>query len=125
MKKSVFLTGVLMACLAGLPVANAQKTTEQFIPLGQSPGLSGEQTLMGRIEAADAVSRSVTLVMEERRATITVTESTRIWLDRSLLRLPNVEGTMADLVPGRLTEVKLTPPNRQEAEWIKVEVSLP
>jgi hypothetical protein len=124
MKRSVFLAGMLTACLA-IPVADAQKTTEQFIPVGQSPGLSGEHTLIGRIESADPVARSVTLAREEEKATITVTDNTRIWLDRSPLRLPNVRGTMADLVPGRLTEVKLTPPNRREAEWIKVQMGLP
>jgi hypothetical protein len=125
MKISVFLAVVLFGWLACLPAANAQKATEQFIPIGQSPGLSGEQTLIGRIEAADPVARTVIVAMEEKRETVVVTESTRIWLDRSPLRLPNVKGSLADLVPGRMTEVKLAAPDRQVAEWIKVEVSAP
>jgi hypothetical protein len=125
MKKSFLLACALSACLAGLPPAYAQKSTEQFIPLGRSPGLSGEHTLIGRIEAVNPVSRSVTLAMDEKKATITVTERTRIWLDRSLFKLPNLKGNMADLVPNRWMEVKLATPDRQEAEWIKIESDAP
>jgi hypothetical protein len=125
MKRSVFLGGVLMACLASLSPAHAQKATEQFIPLGQSPGLSGVHTLIGRIEAVNPPSRTVTLALEEKKETIIVTERTHIWLDRSPLGLSNVKGSLADLIPGRLAEVKLAAPNQQEAEWLKVEVKEP
>ena len=56
-----------------------------------------------------------------------VTDRTKIWLDRSSLRQPNLKGTFADLRPGATVEVK--PVGGQAgasggpAEWIKVQVS--
>ncbi len=50
----------VLAALLWSAAAQAQKTTEQFIPIGQSPGLSGKYTYLGAIESADSVARLVT-----------------------------------------------------------------
>ncbi len=115
---------LLAACLLALPVAYAQKAAEQFIPLGQSPGLSGEQTFIGRIDVLNGLGGSVTL-SNETAATgpVKIAPTTRIWLDRSRLRLGNVSGSIADLLPGRRAEIKFADANRREAEWIKVELA--
>jgi len=126
MKQSILPAAVLAIFLVGTPLAYGQKAAEQFIPLGQSPGLSGKQTLIGRIEAVDPLSGSVTLAGaagEARQAR--VTQATHIWLDRSLLQLINARGVLADLVPGRRAEIKFTDANRREAEWVKVELTAP
>lgn len=126
MKQSTLLAGVLAAFLASPTLAYAQKTAEQFIPLGQSPGLSGKQTLIGRIEAVDPLGGSVTLAEETGKpGQARITPATHIWLDRSLLQLSNVSGGMADLIPGRRAEIKFTDANRREAEWVKVELTSP
>jgi hypothetical protein len=112
-----------------LPLAHGQQATERFIPIGQSPGLSDGQTLIGPIDAMDPLGRTVTLTTEEGLVTAVVTGRTRIWLDRTPLRQPNVRGDMADLVPGRRLEVRLATPGPRaadrEADWIKVELRGP
>jgi len=126
MKQSNLLAGALVALLASTPLAYGQKAAEQFIPLGQSPGLSGTQTLIGRIEAMDPLSGSVTLTAETgKTGQARVTSATHIWLDRSLLQLANASGGMADLIPGRRAEIKFTDANQREAEWVKVELTAP
>jgi hypothetical protein len=50
--------GALLLALLVLPPAYAQKATEQFIPIGQSPGISGVETRIGEIVASDNPSPS-------------------------------------------------------------------
>ncbi len=129
MKRSIWLTGLLALGLAGFlaipPLAHAQKAAERFIPLGQSPGLSGTQTLIGRIETVDPVNKRITLAEDGQAGPARITQTTRIWLDRSLLRLPNTSGGLADLVPGRRAEIKFADAEQQVAEWVKVELDAP
>ena len=103
--------------------AYGQKSTEMFIPIGKSPGLSGKVTYMGKIGTVDAETKLITDPAGDWKATVTA--KTQIWLDRSSAKLPNREGTFADLVPGRLVEVKYEGKERKRsgpAEWIKIEV---
>jgi hypothetical protein len=103
--------------------AYGQKSTEMFIPIGKSPGLSGKVTYMGKIGTVDAEARTITDPTGGWKATVTAT--TKIWLDRSSVKLPNREGTFEDLVADRLVEVKYEGKERKRsgpAEWIKVEV---
>ena len=124
MKRSLLLIGVLL--LTSLPPAWGQKATERFIPIGESPGLSDGRTLIGMIARVDLPSRTITVALEgEGQGISVVTERTRIWLDRSPLKLPNVRGSMADLVPGRWMEAKPVSPDRPEAEWVKIQLSEP
>ena len=100
-----------------------QKAAEMYIPIGKSPGLSGKLTYMGPIGKVDAEAKTVAGKSEEWKAT--VTDKTRIWLDRSAAKLPNREGTFADLVADRVMEIKYEGKEKVRsgnAEWIKVEV---
>lgn len=97
--------------------ALSQKATEQFIPIGQSPGLSGQYTYIGALEAVDATARTITV---EGRS-VQVTDATRIWLDRSIAQQPNLSGGLDDLRPGRRVEVRYMDAERRErAAWIKI-----
>ncbi len=114
----------VVAVLGWAPNAHGQQTTEQYIPVGQSPGVSGVYSYIGQIESADASNRTVTVSGPEGARTIRVTEETSIWLDRSELRLTNQTGSMADLQPGRRVEVKYADEETKEtAAWIKVVVT--
>ena len=106
------------ATLLWRPAAlEGQMMTEQFIPIGQSPGLSGQYSDIGEIEAVDPAARRITLAGRS----IAVTPRTRIWLDRSALGQTNVTGRFADLRRGRRAEVKYMDEARREtAAWIKV-----
>lgn len=106
--------------------AHAQKSTEQYIPIGRSPGISHKYTSIGTVEALNARDGLFTISEAGARRSIRITAKTRIWLDRSQLKLPNLVGSPADLQPGRRVEVKFeNAVLRQVAEWIKVEVPRP
>ena len=110
------LAAVLLA-LSCPPGAFGQKATEQFIPIGQSPGLSEQYTYRGSLEAVDAASRTVTV---EGRS-VQVTDATRIWLDRSASRQSNLAAGFDALQPGREVEIHYVDiEQRERAAWIKI-----
>ena len=101
-----------------------QKTTEMFIPLGHSPGISGKTSVIGRIAAFHEDTQLLTLVSGSTTWSAALASHTFIWVDRSHLGLPTHVGTRSDLQKGRLIEVKFTGPDTQnprEAEWVKVQ----
>lgn len=123
LRTHISLAILLLCCSVA---AHAQKATEQFIPIGQSPGLSGKHTLIARIEAVSPPTRTLTLKNETGTHTVRITEQTKIWLDRSRLQQPNVKGTFADCSVGSLAEIKFLQNERKEggvAEWAKVQVN--
>lgn len=120
----VVLIGVLL--WGSTPYAHGQKATEMFIPLGQSPGLSGKYTVVGTIETIDARNRTIVIVGPSETWSAQITGRTKIWLDRSTQRLTTQKGTFADLRKGQLVEVKYESKEREgkgPADWIKVQVS--
>jgi hypothetical protein len=123
MKRSLSVIVVFFALLGWAPSAHAQHMTEQFIPVGQSPGISGKYSYIGQIEATDLENKTVTVAGPEGSRTIKVTDRTWIWLDRSEQRLTNEVGSMSDLQPGRRVEVKYVDyETKDAAHWIKVVV---
>lgn len=113
--------GAAAALMWGAAPLSAQEATERFIPIGQSPGVSGNYAYLGEIVAADSVNRTVTVQGPQGSRTIALTERTRIWLDRSAHRQRNLLGAFADLQVGRRVEVKYEDRERRErADWIKV-----
>lgn len=126
MRRLFIAAALLVVLLAGYSFAHGQKQTERYIPLGQSPGLSGKFTQIGTIAATDPAARTLTLALADRRRTVTVTERTLIWLDRSRLKQTTLVGSYSDLQLGRRVEVKYEDPERAGvAEWIKVEIAEP
>jgi hypothetical protein len=118
----VFAIGVLL--LGGTPSAYGQKATEMFIPIGQSPGLSNKISIIGTIETIDARTRTMVVAGPSGSWNATITDRTKIWLDKSKLRLPNQKGTFTDLQKGLLAEVKYEQAgvSRGPADWIKVQI---
>jgi hypothetical protein len=126
--RKILLTIIAFACvsaawLGGANPAYGQKATEQFIPIGKSPGLSGKYTWVGTIEQFDEQKKSLTVKTESGSKTLTVTDQTRIWLDRSKARLSNINGGFADLKKDRRVEMKYIKDRESELEWIKIEVA--
>ena len=123
------MTAILTAVLLGpLQAAYAQKTTEIFIPIGKSPGLSGKRTMIGRIDCVEVEDRLLMVGGADRRQHARLTDETQIWLDRSLLRRTNVYGLPDDCERGRFCEIKYTdndPGDRDNPgtiEWIKIQI---
>jgi len=102
---------------------NAQKETEVFIPVGMSPGVSGKYSVMGRVETVNWNDSSVTIKQAEGMKNIKITSSTKIYLDRSKLKLTNRKCSMADCKPGRLVEAKYKDNKPGSSiEWLKVQL---
>jgi hypothetical protein len=115
---------LLIVAVAATGPARAQKATEQFIPVGQSPGVSGKVSWIGEIVATDLRARTLTIGETQGAHTVKITDKTRIYLDRSKLKQTSVTGTMADLQKGRRVEVKYEGPGpTPTADWVKVEIS--
>ena len=120
------LSGFAIAAtlLCGTSFAHGQKATERYIPIGQSPGLSGKYTSIALIMEVNSRAQAFTIADSAGPRTVQVTKKTRIWLDRSKLKRSNVVGDFTDLQKGRRVEVKYEDSRRREvAEWVKVEIS--
>ena len=124
LQNSPALRAALAALLLGCSAAVlAQKATEMFVPLGQSAGLSGKHTMMARVQSVNAAERSITLVQDAATQAVKLGAQTHLWIDRSKQQQTNTVGTLADVKPGMLAEVKFVKNNRAagEAEWVKVQ----
>jgi len=114
----------VVALLCGTSYAHGQKATERYIPIGQSPGLSGKYTSIGLITDVNTRARTITIADSAGPKTVQISDTTRIWLDRSKLRKSNITGRFTDLVKGRRVEAKYQVPERGRAvEWVKVEIT--
>jgi hypothetical protein len=120
-----FTLAALLGCTGAS--AFAQKSTEMFIPVGQSAGLSGKHTLLARVQSVNEAQRSVTVVHDGSTYTAKLGAQTPVWLDRSGLKQPNSVGALSDVKPGMTVELKFQKNNRSagDAEWLKVQVAGP
>jgi len=117
---------IAVTLLCGTSYAHGQKATERYIPIGQSPGLSGKYTSIGLITEVNARAHTITIADPAGARTVKITDKTHIWLDRSKLKRSNVSGPFTDLQKGRRVEVKYADPERRQiAEWVKVEIVQP
>ena len=117
-------TALVTAALAALALAGAayaHPATEQFIPIGQSPGPG---VVQGTAEPVVEPASGPPVVGVEREGSqvgaYVVTPQTRIYIDRSAQGLPSLVGTLEDVQPGRVIEVRIADPETRAAEWIKV-----
>lgn len=111
---------VALGLLCVLP-AMAQKSAEQFIPIGKSPGLSGKVTYLGKVGTLNEKEKTI----GGTGWSASITDKTHIWIDRSKQKKSAIIGKVADLKPGRVVEVKYEGKEAGKksgpAEWIKVE----
>jgi hypothetical protein len=115
---------VMVVALGGALGAYGQEATEMYIPIGQSPGLSGKGSLIGTLESVDPKTKSVMVSSPSGPRAVAIAGRTLIWLDRSLQKQPNRSGVFADLQQGRKVEIKLRKGEpKPVAEWIKVEAA--
>jgi len=114
---------IAIVVLGGALEASGQQATEMFIPIGQSPGLSNKESVIGTLESVDPGKRMVTVSSLSGTQTVGITDRTMIWLDRSEQKQPNQNGAINDLQKGRKIEIKVRKGEaKAAAEWIKVQV---
>jgi hypothetical protein len=124
MKRTWIAVPLALALCAGVRDAHAQQTTERFIPVGQSPGISGTRSYQGAIVSVNLQLKTFTVRDAQGPRTIRVAPGTRIWLDRSAEQRTSAEGSMTDLEVGRRVEVLYMDDRRRDtADWIKVVVA--
>jgi hypothetical protein len=117
----VAVMGLWLGCLAQV---HGQEMTEMYIPIGQSPGVSGKSSLIGTIDSVNLQKQTLAVSGLTGIQTVVLTDRTRIWLDRTLARLSNQVGTLANLQKGLKVEVKFRDADQKRvAEWVKVQVT--
>jgi len=117
------LSALMMLLLLVVVPVQAQETTEQYIPIGYSPGVSGKYSYVGRITAMDHSARTLTVGDGDNSHVIKLSDATRIWLDRSKVRQPNRVGDYEDCKVGRRIEVMYVDDSKEFARWIKIETT--
>jgi hypothetical protein len=119
----VAVMGLWLGCLAQV---HGQEMTEMYIPIGQSPGVSGKSSLIGTIDSVNLQKQTLAVSGLTGIQAVVLTERTRIWLDRTQARLSNQVGTLANLQKGLKVEVKFRDADQKRvAEWVKVQVTEP
>jgi hypothetical protein len=124
MSKYLTIIGIICFLMAGVFAIHAEKSTELYIPIGQSPGLSAKYTVMGKIDQVDPRNQTLKMSGDSGSYTVKMTERTFIYLDRSKAQLSNIYGTLADCKVGDLVEIKFEDNSHNKPiEWIKVQKS--
>ena len=124
MSKHLIIIGIICFLAFGAFYVDAEKSTELYIPIGQSPGLSGEYTVMGKIDQVNPQNQTLKMSGASGSYTVKMTKGTFIYLDRSKAQLSNIYGTLADCKAGDLVEVKFEDNSHNKPiEWIKVQKS--
>lgn len=115
-------TGILCLLLAGTFAAAAafgQKATEQYIPIGESPGVSGTESIIGTIAGLDHDRYRMAVRDGDELRTVEMTPSTRYYLDRTGRKASNRLIGFDACEAGQRVEIKLN--DDGTADWVKVE----
>ena len=112
---------LLMVPFLGTSLIYGQEATEQFIPIGYSPGISYKYSIIGKIVDVDQEAHTIVVDSNRGERMIRVMPTTRIWLDRSKQERTNTVGSYSDCVVGRKVEVMHDHDNESVADWIKIE----
>ncbi len=104
----------------------AQEMTERHIPVGAYPYLKSEYLIAGTITNVDSEAKTLTLDVDGGERSFRLTESTKIWLDRSHFGQSTQDGELSELSAGLKAEVRSIGPSRPDlAYWVKVQVAAP
>ncbi|MDX1527634.1 MAG: hypothetical protein R3337_03335 [Gammaproteobacteria bacterium] len=119
-----FALALILMLLGSSPFA--QEMTERHIPVGAYPYLKSEYLSAGTIKSVDSEARTLTLDVDGSERSFSLTDSTKIWLDRSHFGRATVDGELSELAAGLKAEVRSFGPSRPNlAYWIKVQVAAP
>lgn len=117
----LLIASALMLAFFGPASTHGQETTERFIPIGKSPGVSDKYSYIGTITAVDMDGHTIEIDSNRGDRTIKVTEHTRIWLDRSAAKQSSEVASYSDCQVGRKVEVMHIRGDESVADWIKIE----
>ncbi len=117
---------VTLVLVFGISETYAQKATEIFIPVGQSPGVSGIYSMVAKIDVVKSEDRTINMSNSSGSYTVKIMEQTQIWLDRSKLKMKNKVGNFSDLKNDLTIEVRYKDKEHKgEVEWVKIQIENP
>ncbi len=120
MSNRFFRDCFFLTCLLVLSGSvQAQQTTERYIPIGESPGVSDKDTVIGEITGVDYETHSMEVRDSVGVKTVRMIESTRYFLDRTKYKRSNQSATIQDCRVGSKVEVKLR--SDDMVDWVKIE----
>lgn len=103
--------------------AQAQKETEIYIPIGESPGISGIVSVTGTIDSIFQVSLDSFVVTLKGGISFRTNTLTTVYLDKSLIPAKNEKGSLSGLSKNQFIEIKFRGNDPSEAaEWIKIRI---
>jgi len=114
---------LLLFSLLVSPFALSQQTTEQYIPIGKSPGVSDKYSYIGVIVSLDREAHTIEVRSNRGARTIRVVAATRLWLDRSKAKRTNQKASYGDCEVGATVEVMYVHDQDGVADWIKIEAT--
>ncbi len=110
-----------LVLVAAFAIVQAHPASERYIPIGQSPGISGKYSYIGIITDMDEARQTIGISESGAKFDVQITEETQIWLDRTKSR--KMLGRYEDCRLGSRVEIKFVDAElRDIAEWIKIEV---
>ena len=112
--KYVALCLFLVACSAAL----AQQATEVYIPIGESPGVSDGDSVMGEIKSVDYSDHQMTIETTDGSRIVNITPDTDFYLDRNSDKRQNSKGSFEVCEEGRYVEVFVDTDGN--ARWVKI-----
>ena len=114
------VTAILMFSICE---TNAQDATEIFIPVGQSPGVSGVYSIIAKIDDVNTEDNSLNMSNSSSSFAVKLMEQTKIWLDKSKLKMTNKAGSFSDLKSNLIIEVRYKDKEHKgEVEWVKIQI---
>lgn len=109
---------IVVICATWMTAAHSQKTTEIYIPIGYSPGVSASTSLQGEISRMDYESRRIELVDRSGTQVVHMSDATLYYLDRSKYGKKNSLGSIRDCQVGQQVEIYVM--SNGDVQWIKI-----
>ena len=120
MNSITYCIGAFLGLLIIAGPVPAQQATEIYIPIGQSPGLSSEATVIGTIASLNESTGRITIAANGRSIVVTIGERTLYYLDSSHVKRRNYPGNIEHCEIGRRIEAHID--DSGYVEWIKIAV---
>jgi len=114
---------VTVILMFGICETNAQDATEIFIPVGQSPGVSGIYSIIAKIDDVNTEDNSLNMSNSSSSYTVKIMKQTQIWLDRSKLKVTNKVGSFSDFKSNLTIEVRYKDKEHKgKVDWVKIQI---
>lgn len=114
----IFTLCLTVVAVLASPDVLAQQTTEVYIPIGESPGVSRDKSWIGDIRDVDYSAMQMQVDTPQGMRSIKVDGKTRFYLDRASYGKKNSTGDMRDCRVGSRIEAYVD--SNGKAYWIKI-----